>query len=458
MDVRARLATEAEISLVAVPANAGAIRDSLDAEKSFMSPKLQKALQPFAAVAKGRCFSGYCPCPPCEDSEMTKKKNAAVLTSGLPGAKACHKSYCTCKSCKSGKTKKLPEETNAASGAEAAGTNEERHEHEEEHAEDKGLQESVAAKMPKLMECGYTEPQSMCLAAHLHSKGNEGEDITGHEEAAKALGYSKDDMGGEEMSLKSLVKAMKKEHEAEALEDADEGETATASEGKKPDDEEEEKPEYKPSAKMLGHMHNHMKNAHDYLSKELPKMDHEKIAKAMTAHCKDLEGHMENYKSLAEMHHPDVDFDKMCKSLGGGGEAEEVENEDGAGESSQASSEEENGRKTDDESPAEKVREYQHPKGAKKRVQKAMMDHGCVKEAADYMADAGRDATMPRVHKAAMMHHCSALTGYCKAMDAPAEAVEHGDPNEVPPEAMKQVAERFDQFADLIFQKTGQRF
>jgi len=437
--------------------------------------------------------------------DMTKKQNAAVLTSGLPGAKACHKSYCACKSCKSvckssvnghfitycscGKviaqcrctskdkikktitdgcseckrSKGLPEEEDAVSGAEASGTNPERHEHEEEGAEhEKTLQESVAAKMPKLMECGYTEPQAMCLAAHLHGKGLEGEDITGHEEAAKALGYTKkDDMGGEEsMSLKSFVKSVKKESDSEALDESHEGETESASEGEEADEEEEEKPQYKPSAKCLGAMHNHMKLAHDFLSKEIPVMDHPQLSKAMTAHVKDLEGHMENYKDLAGKYHPDLDFEKMCKDLGGeGGEAEEESNETGAGESSEASSEEGDGRKTDDESPAEKVQEYQHPKGAKRRVQKAMMDHGCVKEAADYMAEASRDATMPRTHKAAMSHHCSALTGYCKAIETtPAEPVREGDPNEVPPEAMKKVAERFDQFADLIFLKTGQRF
>ena len=52
-----------EWSIVGVPANAGAIRDSLDREKSFISPRLQKALVPYAAKARGRCFSGWCPKP-----------------------------------------------------------------------------------------------------------------------------------------------------------------------------------------------------------------------------------------------------------------------------------------------------------------------------------------------------------------------------------------------------------
>lgn len=498
-----------EFSIVSIPANAGAVRDWLDSDKD-LSPKLQKALQPFAAVAKGRCFSGYCPCPPCEEKDwnesdhprgqpdnagqfgpgsgvpekhrykshlgqflhahrvkdMTNKQNAAVLTSGLPGAKACHKSYCNCKSCKSGKTKKaLPEQEDATSGSEAAGANQDRHDHEEEGA-DKSLQESVAAKMPKLTECGYTEPQCMALAAHLHGKGLEGEDITGHEEAAAALGYKKkDDMGGEggeeSMSLKSYVKSVKKESEEESLEDSEEGETESATEGEEADDSEEESPQYKPSAKWLGAMHNHMQKALDFTNHEIPITDHPQMAKAMTSHCKDMEGHMQNYKDLAGKYHPDVDFEKMCSSVAKeveGGETEENENDTGANESNQASSEEESGRKGDDESPAEKVQEYQHPKGNRRGVQKSMMDHGCVKEAAEYMSDASRDATMPRMHKAAMAHHCSALTGYCKAMDEPpADPVEQGDSNEVPPEAIKMAAQRLDHLSELIFAKTGQR-
>lgn len=55
-----------EVSIVGVPSNAAAIRDDLDREKSFYSPKLRKALEPYAARAKGRGWIGWtpCPCPP----------------------------------------------------------------------------------------------------------------------------------------------------------------------------------------------------------------------------------------------------------------------------------------------------------------------------------------------------------------------------------------------------------
>ncbi len=381
-----------EFSVVAIPANAGAIRDSLDSEKSFISPKLQKALLPFAAVAKGRCFSGYCPCPPCEE-EMSKTLNAKVLTSGLPGAKkACHKGTCTCKKCKAGKTRKeLPEADNATSGSEAAGVHEERNEGQEHEAEQQKaeLQAGVDAKMPKLIECGYEPAQAMCLAAHLHGKGLEGDDITGHEEAAKALGYAKDMgegsgteggyAGGEESaSLKSFVKAMKKKEADEEEKPEEESEAATAeatdenpAEGETEESENGDAEEqYKPSQKILGHMHNHMKNAHGYLSKEVPLMDHEPIAKAMTAHCKDLEGHMENYKDLAEAHHgmKSGEFDKMCKSLEGG-ENEEVAEETGAGGGTEATSHEDHG--STEESGQDLIRDYQHPKGGKGGAKKS---------------------------------------------------------------------------------------
>jgi ATPase family associated with various cellular activities (AAA) len=49
-----------EISVVGVPANAGAIRDWLDTDKE-LSPRLQKSLTPYAAKSIGRSFSGWCP-------------------------------------------------------------------------------------------------------------------------------------------------------------------------------------------------------------------------------------------------------------------------------------------------------------------------------------------------------------------------------------------------------------
>lgn len=49
-----------EWSVVGVPSCASAIRDELDREKSFTSPRLQKALGAYAAVAKG-CWGGWCP-------------------------------------------------------------------------------------------------------------------------------------------------------------------------------------------------------------------------------------------------------------------------------------------------------------------------------------------------------------------------------------------------------------
>ncbi len=55
-----------EVSIVGIPANAGAYRDIMDQEKSFMSPKLLKGWKPYCAQAKG-CWNGWCPCPPNPD-------------------------------------------------------------------------------------------------------------------------------------------------------------------------------------------------------------------------------------------------------------------------------------------------------------------------------------------------------------------------------------------------------
>jgi hypothetical protein len=55
-----------EWSVVGVGSNPGAIRDALDSEKMWISPRLQKGLGLYAAQARGsRCWSGWCPtCPP----------------------------------------------------------------------------------------------------------------------------------------------------------------------------------------------------------------------------------------------------------------------------------------------------------------------------------------------------------------------------------------------------------
>lgn len=67
-----------ETSIVGVPSNAEALRDSFDREKSFISPRFQKALWAYCAQSKG-CWNGWCPMP-------------------FPKEKHC------CGSCKDGKT------------------------------------------------------------------------------------------------------------------------------------------------------------------------------------------------------------------------------------------------------------------------------------------------------------------------------------------------------------------
>jgi hypothetical protein len=58
-----------EWSIVGVPSNAGAIRDSLDREGKFLSPRLQKGLAVYAAKAK-QCWNGWCEGPNCNDSGL----------------------------------------------------------------------------------------------------------------------------------------------------------------------------------------------------------------------------------------------------------------------------------------------------------------------------------------------------------------------------------------------------
>lgn len=79
-------ASMSEWSCVGVPANAGAIRDSLDREKSFITPRLQKALQPYAAKAVG-CWQGWCEspgglCVPCEAKPAPTKAAPMLVEKG----------------------------------------------------------------------------------------------------------------------------------------------------------------------------------------------------------------------------------------------------------------------------------------------------------------------------------------------------------------------------------------
>lgn len=50
-----------ETSLVGLGSNQEALRDSIDQEKGWITPRLYKGLTTFAARPRGRCFSGYCP-------------------------------------------------------------------------------------------------------------------------------------------------------------------------------------------------------------------------------------------------------------------------------------------------------------------------------------------------------------------------------------------------------------
>lgn len=75
-----------EISVVGVPANAGAIRDWMDTDKE-LSDRVQKYLLPYAAKALGRSFSGWCPpgttaCPDGTCRPVTKSHGNSAADAG----------------------------------------------------------------------------------------------------------------------------------------------------------------------------------------------------------------------------------------------------------------------------------------------------------------------------------------------------------------------------------------
>ncbi len=77
-----------ETSWVPLPSNAGAIRDALDQEKSYISKKFQKTLGKYAALSvneSGGCWGGWCP----SFRETTVKKK--ITTPQKKAGCGCHK-------------------------------------------------------------------------------------------------------------------------------------------------------------------------------------------------------------------------------------------------------------------------------------------------------------------------------------------------------------------------------
>lgn len=89
-----------EWSIVGVPANADAIRDTLDREQSFISPFLYKALKPFAKSIRN-CYNGWCPCPPCPGADCSNLfivPSVGVKNMGSTNTKTVTKGH-KCKDC-----------------------------------------------------------------------------------------------------------------------------------------------------------------------------------------------------------------------------------------------------------------------------------------------------------------------------------------------------------------------
>lgn len=126
-----------EWSVVGVPANAGAIRDALDREESFISPRLAKGLGAYAARPRGKGFAGWLP---------------------------------------QGGTGMRPTKAATQADTEAAGTD----------FPDKAA-DCTARKAAQLKAEGYPPEQAEAVAYKLCKDGADG--IAGHAAVAKSLGY-----------------------------------------------------------------------------------------------------------------------------------------------------------------------------------------------------------------------------------------------------------------------------
>lgn len=108
-----------ETSVVGVPSNAGAtveqrelrgaLRDALDREKRFITPRCQKALTPYCATTKGG-WNGWCPGPECGDPLRRQGVKATPLN--VKKGKLCGCSdYKAKKPCPCGKQQKADRES-----------------------------------------------------------------------------------------------------------------------------------------------------------------------------------------------------------------------------------------------------------------------------------------------------------------------------------------------------------
>lgn len=352
-----------EISLVPVPANSEAIRNMLDAEKSFITPHFAKCLESYAAVAKGRCFSGWCPCP--EEKKMPKTK--------LPSKKT----KCGCKESETCDKCKAKEEVAAVVKS--------------------PLQESVDAKLPKLVEAGYSsEGQAQAIAFHLYTQGKAGDDIAGHDELAIRLGY------------KSAPETVTKTEEEKPLEESRPAESEVVK------DEDTETEGMKHSVEVGARSHEHLRELGDYLDRELPKMDHEKRCGYFTKFRKNLEEHCADHHGQYD----EGELAKGIKALGDPGEEEVVK----------------------EETTEETVEEYRHPP-------KALT---AMKDAAEYLTDLAKATDIPKRYRSGLSYHAKELQE--RAVEkAPAIQVV------VEPAVSSAVTKAFEEVKNLAFQVTGIR-
>lgn len=209
--------------------------------------------------------------------------------------------------------------------------------------------------------------------------------------------------------LKSEDKPKEDEKPADETVDKDE----KPADEKPADDKPAEDGSQKPGAFAMKCLHNHHKGLSDYVDTEQHTQEHPGVLKMLMAHGEDAKGKMEEVKSAAGEHYPDLDFDKFCKSedtpvAEDPDDDDEDEDEDALDEFDDAPAEPEEGRDKDAE---EEAAGRKNANGTVKKKYRMKSEHASVvKDAHEFLTDMGGNAAVPKSLQGACKFHAGELT------------------------------------------------
>jgi uncharacterized Zn finger protein (UPF0148 family) len=334
-----------EWTVCPVPSNKSAVvlREALDHEKSHITPRLQKALAPYAAVPRGKAFSGWVPGLATGDKPVEKSADPTALAAWNGFRDLSATKLAEVERAVAGLGRQDLADTLAAMGAPPSGR---------ESAAD--LRRRILQKIrdragawgrAQVSLTGdtrkFARPKSKLPAPG--SPRMSQKDL--NETSGAAGGYAVDEGAkGDTPTCQACGKALtpgatecaacgtavttKAEDEEVAKDTPPPDEVPDEETPQTPDEDEpvEKDDAPLPSAMALAGMHAQVKEAVDWARDQAKGLEHPQIKEYLGAHADELEGHLAKYKDMLAEHHPGHDMDKLCKMLNGGeGEAAAVD-------------------------------------------------------------------------------------------------------------------------------------